>query len=589
MIKHWLDFETEKKKASAILRGVLNRLLPGVESMYAGLSYGINPEHAKINDEKLPKLVVDLLQIELLKDRPLRYSLLCKMSEKDPTNPIFDRGGDEDDQFEDDEHTGTLHYSAVDLAERNWTQATYWPRKFVKSFGFPEIFAGIKSPPSLLPVEQIEGPIQLPPLEDFQQSIKDQVVEILSLPNGKKNRGIIRLPTGAGKTRVMVQALVEFWKKKSENTKYLIWIAQTEELCEQAFASFRQLWTTKGIPGEQLTIFRFWGGGRLPNLDEEGVIIAGINKLYQSTGSGEEFQSELKSLAEHVGVLVVDEAHRSITKMYNRIFDALGIRFPSPDLKQTPLIGLTATPYRGYNSEETEYLKNKYNRHFIYPKGKGLEDTKWSNWSSLKNELTIRGILSKPEHDIVKTHVDLVMDKDEESTWNQLKILKPKLLRRLADNYNRNKIIFDKLLSLVERSSVLYFGTSVKNANIMSALLQERGISSAVVTGDTGSGLRQAYIKRFKENEIKVLCNYGVLTTGFDAPKIDAIMIARPTESPNLYEQMIGRGLRGKKFGGTDKCLIVDVADNIYFHKLIPSDKFTDGSESYWNTMNKGD
>ena len=57
-----------------------------------------------------------------------------------------------------------------------------------------------------------------------------------------------------------------------------------------------------------------------------------------------------------------------------------------------------------------------------------------------------------------------------------------------------------------------------------------------------------------------------MLTTGFDAPSVRALYVARPTASPNLYQQMIGRGLRGPKNGGKETCLVVDVADNFLTH-----------------------
>ena len=60
-----------------------------------------------------------------------------------------------------------------------------------------------------------------------------------------------------------------------------------------------------------------------------------------------------------------------------------------------------------------------------------------------------------------------------------------------------------------------------------------------------------------------MLTNYGVLTEGFDAPAVRAVYVGRPTFSPNRYQQMIGRGLRGPLNGGKEECLIVDVADNI--------------------------
>jgi superfamily II DNA or RNA helicase len=53
-----------------------------------------------------------------------------------------------------------------------------------------------------------------------------------------------------------------------------------------------------------------------------------------------------------------------------------------------------------------------------------------------------------------------------------------------------------------------------------------------------------------------------VLTTGFDAPQVTHVIMARPTVSQVMYEQMLGRGLRGPKFGGTENCVVVDCEDN---------------------------
>ena len=76
---------------------------------------------------------------------------------------------------------------------------------------------------------------------------------------------------------------------------------------------------------------------------------------------------------------------------------------------------------------------------------------------------------------------------------------------------------------------------------------------------------------------IKVLCNYGVLTPGFDASKTDVIVISRPVFSPVRYMQMVGRGLRGEKNGGTATCRVVTVLDNIveYSGRLAYHSYFT--------------
>ena len=81
--------------------------------------------------------------------------------------------------------------------------------------------------------------------------------------------------------------------------------------------------------------------------------------------------------------------------------------------------------------------------------------------------------------------------------------------------------------------------------------------------GSTDKIARRQYLKDFKEGRIQIVSNYGVLSTGFDAPKTDVVFISRPTKSLVLYSQMIGRGLRGPAIGGTEYCTIIDVKDNI--------------------------
>ena len=73
---------------------------------------------------------------------------------------------------------------------------------------------------------------------------------------------------------------------------------------------------------------------------------------------------------------------------------------------------------------------------------------------------------------------------------------------------------------------------------------------------------RRRVVADFKTGLLRVLCNCEVLTTGFDAPRVTHVVMARPTVSRVLYEQMVGRGLRGPVFGGTEECTIIDCEDN---------------------------
>jgi superfamily II DNA or RNA helicase len=103
----------------------------------------------------------------------------------------------------------------------------------------------------------------------------------------------------------------------------------------------------------------------------------------------------------------------------------------------------------------------------------------------------------------------------------------------------------------------------VDHATELSARLNLHGIPAAAISGGTARSARRWFLDGFQRGEIRVLCNHSVLTTGFDAPKTDLILISRQVFSPVRYMQMVGRGMRGPKNGGTQTCRIVSVLDNL--------------------------
>ena len=103
-------------------------------------------------------------------------------------------------------------------------------------------------------------------------------------------------------------------------------------------------------------------------------------------------------------------------------------------------------------------------------------------------------------------------------------------------------------------------------------------MQAAAVTSATPSERRRQIIQRYKDRQgIDVLCNYGVLTTGFDAPRTNVAFIARPTTSVVLYSQMIGRAARGPAAGGNETCRILTVVDRVPgFRSLVDGFQFWD-------------
>ena len=99
----------------------------------------------------------------------------------------------------------------------------------------------------------------------------------------------------------------------------------------------------------------------------------------------------------------------------------------------------------------------------------------------------------------------------------------------------RYDCIARSIASLPNSATVLLFASSVDGAQTLAALLSTRGIPSAAVSANTDTGARRHYIEEFRHRRIRVLANYNVLTQGFDAPAVDAVFVARPTFSPNVY------------------------------------------------------
>ena len=138
-------------------------------------------------------------------------------------------------------------------------------------------------------------------------------------------------------------------------------------------------------------------------------------------------------------------------------------------------------------------------------------------------------------------------------------------LEALAAHVSRNTIILDELRRLVKdgHTRVMFFGATVRHAKTIALGLLAVGIDSVIVTADTDVATRRRTIAAFRRPSSKavVLCNFGVLTAGFDAPNTSACVIARPTKSLVLYSQMVGRATRGPKAGGNSTCAVSTVVD----------------------------
>lgn len=430
------------------------------------------------------------------------------------------------------------------LEERHLNPPQVWAggskaKRFVTDIGFaPELagFASVPRPASFA----VDGPAHLSPLHDYQEFVTLRIRELLG---GSGGRGMVSLPTGAGKTRVAVQALVEAIRDGNLQGP-VVWIAQSDELCEQAVESWAYIWRAIG-PGDRLTIGRLWGSNEVVEAtDGFQLVVATPDKLDTKIDN-----QDYDWLADPT-VVIVDEAHTSVAPSYTRVLEWLG-RGRSRKGKRV-LLGLTATPFRNTNQAETERLAARYDRNRL-DMGAFAGDA--------YTELQKRGVLATVNHRLLEgASVDFTAaDRD---SMDRMRTIPSNVLNKLASDNERNRRIVDSLASLPSDWTSLLFATSVENAMALAALLSHRGIPAVAISGTTDSAARRHYIEEFKRGRIRVITNYNVLTQGFDAPAVRAVYVTRPTFSANLYQQMIGRGLRGPLNGGSEEVLIVNVEDN---------------------------
>ena len=435
---------------------------------------------------------------------------------------------------------------------KRWVAGSASAVDFVRSLGFSAEWAGerVRKPD---PYVEAEGPYSLPPPHDYQLTIVRNVRAMLrnEYGEGAGRRGMISMPTGSGKTRVAVQAIVEAIRDDGFRGGVL-WVADREELCEQAVGAWRQVWSSIGARASRLRISRLWGGQNRPlPTNELHVIVATIQTLKARLSTERREYDFLKSFK----LVVFDEAHRSIARTSTSVMQEIGLtRFRRAD--EPFLLGLTATPYRGQDEAETARLAHRYDSN-------RLDDGAFSSRDpqAVIQELQDTGVLAQADHEIIEGET---FSADLSPQELDLPWLPARVEKRIARSVERTRHIIEAYERHVHPDwPTLIFATSVEHAKTVAALLTRKGIRSRAVSGETGTATRRRVVEEFRRGEIGALVNYGVFREGFDAPKTRAIIVARPVYSPNLYFQMIGRGLRGPRNGGDERCLVLNVQDNI--------------------------
>lgn len=376
-----------------------------------------------------------------------------------------------------------------------------------------------------------------------QRRVADRICNAI---RGGYGRVVLHMPTGAGKTRTATHIVSRFMTASEPSV--IVWLAASSELLDQAADAFQNAWSQLG--NREVSILRYWGN-HSPDLTtpSDCIIFAGLQKM-QALKARDHIG--VLRLAKSVKLVIVDEAHQAIAPTYREIVNIL-----TETGSNNALVGLTATPGRTWSDiAADEQLSEFFGGRKIMLEVKG--------WDDPVAFLMEQGYLARPtfrrlEFEASPDLKPSLKDAGKGDDYDSM------LLESLAEQLGRNVIIINEIRRLIEKghTRIILFGSSVRHAELLAAALSAIGIDGQVVTGKTNSTSRMRTIRMFRRSSTEpiVLCNFGVLTTGFDAPNTSAAVIARPTKSLVLFSQMVGRATRGPKAGGNKTCEISTVID----------------------------
>lgn len=392
-------------------------------------------------------------------------------------------------------------------------------------------------PPASTTVSPVYG------LFDHQRHAVSQLLKILS--EGER-RALLHLPTGVGKTRTAMHVVVDILKANEPSV--VVWLASGKELLEQAVLTFQEAW--KYLGNRPLRIGSMWGN-RMPDLDsfEDGFLAIGLAKGWSVISSSD--PDWAVRLSPRVRLVVFDEAHQSIAATYRRITEELILDHRSS------LLGLSATPGRTWADIDAD---GKLAEFFAHTKV-GLEVP----GDNPIEYLIEHEYLARPTFSTLLSEPGVKLSEQELKKLTDSLDIPSEILENLCMSAQYVTAVLSAIHDLINEnhSRILVFSATVDHAQVLSAILAAQNIRTGVVTGTTPIRNREQTIRTFKSNDPQpmVLVNFGVLTTGFDAPAASAVVIARPTRSLVLYSQMVGRAIRGPKAGGTETCKIITVVD----------------------------
>ena len=389
-----------------------------------------------------------------------------------------------------------------------------------------------------------------------QKNAVEAMSEYFNLDKDLPNRnGLVVMPTGSGKTYTAVNWLLSEGVAKGYR---IVWLVHRQELVEQTYFEFRK--QTPLLKGTDIKKVRM-----LP--------VSSVHMKMSMANRGDVYVCSIASVANKYGyrfiermigaqgkrklIIVVDEAHHAVAGNYQKVIRRLTALNPN-----RVLLGLTATPTRMQESQKLRLLR-MFNADINVKNNIGVKGKGYVYEVTLK-QLLASGFLANPKYIPVPTgivgEVEYECTPEDELFFEQFGDLSERIKNRIGKSSARNKKIVNQYLEHQdEYGKTIIFAYDQNHAETLCDTFKNAGISCDYAVSDRSDA--QDVIQKFKNNEFKVLVNVQILTEGSDIPDIQTVFLTRETNSDSLLMQMIGRGLRGEKAGGTKDVNIVAFHD----------------------------
>lgn len=344
-------------------------------------------------------------------------------------------------------------------------------------------------------------------LRPYQKSAVSSV--ITRYQSKGERRMLLYLPTGAGKT-VIATFIIRGLRETVRGFGKTLFIAHRQEILDQTANTLR-----RHLPGVTVEVEQ----GERRATESADITVASVMSLLRRK---EGYDPKAFSL------IICDECHRALSPSWEEVIGY----FCAAANQNTLLLGMTATPKRSDGKSALDVFEQ-------------------TAFEISRTDLEDLGFLVPMQYFTVQS--DLSLDKIGMSGGD----FQVGALSRVMNAPACRALAVKAWLEQGKGKRTIAFCSGVEHAKNLAEDFQALGIRASKIDGKTLN--RAEVLERFREGQIEVLTNYGVLTEGFDDPGVSCILMARPTTSPLVYTQCVGRGLRSAP--RKSACTVIDLVD----------------------------